>query len=103
MTGETKYYIVQRNGGPTIDLFQTGLVEVEGKPALGSGSISYYPTFWNTLTEENQKPPKALAKFYRHIVSRIKANSTKLVRGERVYCIGPGAQKLVEQGLELSA
>lgn len=71
---EGKYSVLQRSGGPTIDLSWSGVSEVGGKQFVGSGSISHYPTFWNPHTSENERAPEAQRDLYRKITKWIKAH-----------------------------
>lgn len=67
-----KYFAMSRSGGPTIDLSWSSVREDEGKRFVREGSVSYYPTFWNPVTEENERAPEAQRGVYQEIVKWIK-------------------------------
>ncbi len=51
-----KYFLMQRNGGPSIDLFCPRLEQMTGGPAsIAAGMLGYYSTFWNTATRETRQ------------------------------------------------
>ena len=69
-----KFFVMPRNGGPTIDLSWSGVRELKGKRFVREGSVSHYPTFWNPVTEENDRAPEAQRNAYKEIVKWIKAH-----------------------------
>lgn len=43
--GRTVYFIMQRNGGPTIDFLSCVEYKEKGKAYISTGSLSHYPTY----------------------------------------------------------
>jgi hypothetical protein len=94
----TDYYIVQRNGGPSLDLFCPGLISQTGKSILGQGFIGCYPTFWNPVSEHNEKSPSELLAFYHDAVRWIKRVSIRKTTKKRIFYVGQEAHNLIMRG-----
>lgn len=96
---EGKYSIRQRVGGPTIDLLTSVQYHKDGDEWVSGGGVSYYPTYENTVTGEMEKPPEALVKQYKQILSHLKKNC-KLIKGQsgRKYLIGPHTYQRLKEG-----
>ena len=86
--GEEVFYVVQRTGGPTVDLLGPYEFEEDGIPRVAGGFISYYPTFWNPLTQSNEPAPVEQKVFYRTLVKHIKMMATRIKAGKRAYWVG---------------
>jgi hypothetical protein len=100
--GKEIFYIIPRNGGPTIDFFNTGAYIENGNMFIATGPIGFYTTYWNTTLQKNEKPPEAMKEFYKAIVSHIKKNSVKEKHGNRIYWIGKNAKQLLNAGAKLN-
>ncbi len=99
--GKRFYFVMQRNGGPAIHLFCSQEFRERGVAFLGLGSLSYFPTFWNTITSSNERVPESLKLFYAKLLRRIKSLSKKTTVSGRVYHVGEQAQRLQEKGIRL--
>ena len=97
--GRKFYYIMPRNGGPTIDLNWS----VNGARLIRKGSLSHYPSYWNTLKKANMKPPEPLIQAYRKLASFIKTKSQKIVapKSKRTFYLGTDAKRLRDGGVSL--
>jgi hypothetical protein len=98
---ETRYFIMPRNGGPSIDVYCAGEVESAGQPFIGSGMLGHYPTFWNQEVEENQPAPQALVEFYRSTVKWLRGYARRIKIAGRNYYLGPDAARLLAAGHQL--
>jgi len=98
---EIFYSIRQRYGGPTIDFFCCGEFQKSGEVYIGTASLSHYPTYRNTITGEDEKPPESLRQIYALFVKHLKRNSFRIKPGIRVYWIGKHARELLRQGAKL--
>jgi hypothetical protein len=76
--GISYYYIMPRNGGPAIDILRSNVSKHLGIYRVGIGFLSYYPTYWDTVTEENRKPPIELINFYKNISNFIKQKTNRI-------------------------
>lgn len=95
------FFIVQRSGGPTIDFsFRTEFRE-SGRLFIGPSSLGHHPTYWNTTTCRNEKPPDSLVTFYKSLVKEIKKGAKRIRPGVSAYWVGRHAQELVRQGAKL--
>lgn len=92
--GKRFYYIMPRNGGPTIHVYWAGADEHR----IRRGFLSHYPTYWNTTEEANLKAPKTLSQEYRKFAAFIKKNSEKLSRPKRSVYLGSDARHLRDLG-----
>ena len=100
---EGKYFIMQREGGPTIHLMWSGVQEFEGIRFVSFGDISYYGTFWNPQTEQFEKAPKAQRDAYRELTQYIKAHSVESENppNYRPVRIGKEAARQWADGLQI--
>ncbi len=97
-----KYYISQRNGGPTIDFYSTSEITKNDMKSIGPGSLSYYSTFWNTKTMQNEKAPSILKTFYHDMSKFIKSISYNLKLVNRNYWISKNVIEKIKDGYMLS-
>ena len=74
---EGKYFIMQREGGPAIHLFWSGVQEYEGVRFVRGGDISHYASYWNPQTDQFEKAPQAQRDAYRELTQYIKAHSVE--------------------------
>lgn len=101
-----KHVIVQRHGGPALTFSVYNAREECGQRILGSGHISYYATYKNTLTGEHEKISPALRSHYRNIVKYIRAcgrvfEDRCMDGGVRQYWILPHALEAIRNGARL--
>ena len=106
-TGELEergqYYIQQRYGGPYIMLLSHLPYEEFGAVMLPGGSISYYSTYYNSVTGDLVRPSPDFKKLYRSIDAEIKRSAkcskASCIDGRtRDYWLTPKAQIAVEAG-----
>jgi hypothetical protein len=102
-SGESfSFFIMQRNGGPTIDFYSPGEVQKGGSVAIGPGFVGYHGTFWNTRTQQNERSPKTQIAFYRKLTNWIKTRRGERAVGKhRTWFIGPHALEAEKRGLQL--
>ena len=100
-SGRSFYYIMQRDGGPTLDVSLGGEFLKEGPELIGPGSLSHYPTYWHYVDNCNKPAPKPLVTLYRQLTYRIRKTFTRYKTSIRTYWIGPGAVARVRRGTRL--
>lgn len=90
------HFIVQKEGGPTIDLFWHSPREVDGVLAVPHGFISYHDCFWNPMSGCMEPVAEELIKTYREIRSHLVRGGKKIIRAHRqliatknVLALGP--------------
>lgn len=79
-TGQTKYYIIPRYGGPSIDICYF--------PLVNKGMISHYPYyFYETNDYYKVPPPEAMLQLYKDICKFIR-KTTVVIKyyNRRYYC-----------------
>lgn len=96
--GRDTWYIVQRNGGPSIDLFLTASSSENSGKRVIPGFVAYHKTFWNADASENQEPPLSLIRFYSEIKSAIQAKAIRRVIGKRAFWVGREMVSLLNSG-----
>ena len=95
------YYISQRSGGPTIQFLGGGLFEKNGQKFIRSGSIAYYPTYWNTTTLQKEKPPSGLPSVYNVLRRGIKRDAIRIKPGLSEFWLCAHARKELLDGANL--
>jgi hypothetical protein len=96
-----KFYIVQKNGGPAITLLCLPPLEQEGQRLLPPGMVSYYSTYLNPDTGQNQTAPAELVAFFGDLCREIKANGQAVKMGPRTLWLGRHAEAQMAKGLRL--
>jgi hypothetical protein len=96
--GARFFFVMQRNGRPTINYLSTSQFMKDGKLNLNPGFLSYYPTFWNTIVGENQKSPSSLPVLFRRLSANLRARSKSIRFGKRTYMVGKKTIEQVEAG-----
>jgi hypothetical protein len=100
--GHRVYFIQQKVGGPTLDIFAPFPFRSEsGRESLPHGFIDYHPSFWNSLANRNEKPPDALKATYRRIVKQLRSNADQKQGKNRTYIVATGAKELLRSGVLL--
>jgi hypothetical protein len=99
---EGKYFIKQRDGGPTIDFFCPLPFEKDGTTYIPSGMLGYYPTFWNTLTNRNEKTPAELKRLFSALSRELRDGAVRIDTGKRRYWVTPGVVHLRATGVKLA-
>jgi hypothetical protein len=95
------WYIMQRNGGPTIDIFCPGQKESGDRRIIGQGYVGYYPTFWNPRTGRNETASPALKAYYALLTKHIRTHAARVALPKRTFWIGLDALRLARLGWSL--
>jgi hypothetical protein len=101
-----KYALLDREGGPVLDLCCGNAYEKNGFRWLPTCSLSYHPTYVNSDTGQFEKTPKKLRSKYRDIANYIKQHGTMIEQkciggGTRSYWIMEHARNALRQGSKL--
>jgi hypothetical protein len=99
--GRRFHYISQRSGGPTIQFLAGGSFEAQGQEFIRSGAIGYYPTYWNTLESEMQKPSARLVSTYKSLALQIRQIATRIKLGRSIFWVGDDARRAALTGAKL--
>jgi hypothetical protein len=97
-SGQTNYFIVQKSGGPTIDIFFNGEIHKDGHRFVGSGFIGYHNKYWSATRTAYRPQPDGLKSFSRSLVKEVKKRGTKTKGQKFVYWAGQHAQQELESG-----
>lgn len=81
--GRKVFYVCQKEGGPTLDIFYPQPREVHGSLAIPAGFISYHEEFWNPSAQRMEPAPKQLIKAYRDVRMHIMSGAREIVRTRR--------------------
>lgn len=95
------YYIFPRSGGPLLVLFWGKHESRKGGEVLGATTLSYYPWYEDSITNERVKPSPELIRAYNDVASRIRDTSRRVKPGVRVYWLTPAVEQLVRRGAVL--
>lgn len=97
-SGQTGYFIAQKSGGPTIDIFLNGEFRKGCHRYVGSGFIGYHSKYWSSAYGDYRPQPENLKCFYRSLVKQTKNGGSKR-KGQRfVYRAGQRADEELESG-----
>jgi hypothetical protein len=100
--GEPFWHILPRWGGAHLNVYCPRQVTTNEKRSLGSGSVSYYRSFWNLKRKGEEEPaPKELISFYREITGWIRQKATRVKTEVRTYFVAPEAARLRADGWKL--
>ena len=92
------FYVSQKEGGPTLDIFYVPPRSIKDELAVGAGFISYHNRFWNPATQKMELAPSPLISAYRTAVSRLKRHGRTVVRRHRKVFV---TQNTLSSGLKL--
>lgn len=92
------YFIMPRNGGPAIEYSCGAVFFKDGIQHIAQSFLAHYSTYWNTLSNKNEKSPEELKLFYSKVARHVKAVSTKIRTKNRIYWIGTEAERLRRKG-----
>jgi hypothetical protein len=96
---EGKYFIMQRNGGPYLDiLFPIFSRAADGQHQFAAGFIGYYKTYWDPGTSTNLPIPKELLDRYRYFCKEIRSRTSRFKIGRRTYHFSTGILHQVRSG-----
>lgn len=99
--GVQKYFLSQKNGGPTIDMFCPRIFTKNGIEFIPAGSIGHHSSYWNTKHQRMARPPEALRAVYRKLTKAIKERSTVVKSKHRAFLVGQGAIAHLAKGSKL--
>ena len=100
--GEPFWHILPRWGGAHLNVYCPRQVTRNEKRFLGSGSVSYYRSFWNLKRKgEEETAPGELINFYKEIASWIRRKATRVKSETRTYFVTPEAARLRADGWNL--
>src|SRR5262245_25592270 len=83
------FYIMQRTGGPTIDILFCTVSDRVGVPQIAPGMIGYHKTYWDERRGEDVSAPKAMVDEYNLLKREIKRGSFRLKEKQRTYFVSP--------------
>jgi hypothetical protein len=99
--GRTVYYISQREGGPTVD-FLGGWIFTRGPERfIRPGSLSHYPTFFDTHERRFQKMPKEIVSFFSQLATHLKKSYRRIKPKKVTFWVSSNALSEVERGAKL--
>lgn len=93
-----RYYVVQRSGGPTIDLFLPKIIQDEGNQFLSSGFIAIFP-YIHSINNDKIKASPELKDFYAKIEAYVKKGACKLKTKHRTYYTSKSALDEIKAGI----
>lgn len=92
------FYIEQRTGGPTLDLYWGRQFERDGLMHLSATELSYYSWHQSSSSGKRETPSKALRDLYSEFARTVRASRRKIKPGKREFWISPNVEKLVRAG-----
>jgi hypothetical protein len=96
------FYVSQREGGPTLDIFYLGPRLVDGTVAIPVGFVSYHSRFWNPITHEMESAPRTLIDAYNAMIApstrcwHYCSKASKAHRNEEYIVVGLKAHRSQE-------
>jgi len=96
--GQRVFFVMQRNGGPSIDFMSSVEFIEEGRTKINPGSLAHHKTFWNPKTRRNEETPGVLLKLYRELSAVVKKVATRHKVGVRTYWIGNAVHDRIKSG-----
>ena len=96
-----QFFIMQRNGCPTIDLLFPTRSRGDGGERIASGFLAYHKTYWDLEAEENLPVPEPLLAVYKSLSRAIRARTRKISGKARTYYLSQELESEVEAGLTL--
>jgi hypothetical protein len=96
-----QWFILQRNGGPLIQLFFPTFSRTEVGDQIAAGFLGYHKTYWDLQVQENRATPTSLIGAYRHLAKKIRAKAMHISGKARTYFLFPSVEARVKQGLKL--
>lgn len=97
------YYIQQKSGGPTIDLFAPFEYKSESGVYLPHGFLSFHSKYWNQATKENEPAPSELKSFFRELKKDVFTEADLVTGKNRKYMVACGAKKRLTETVKLGA
>jgi hypothetical protein len=97
--GRSFFFIRQKVGGPTLDLFAPPThTAPDGKKVIPHGFIGYHSTYWNPLTNQSEKPPLLLRDTYKQVTKSLCVGADRKTGMQRTYFVAKGAKQLIQSG-----
>jgi len=104
--GTGEYVIAQKYGGPYIFFLNYSPIKKDDKFEIPGGMISYYPTYYDSLTGNPEKPSGEFKRLFKSLNDEIKRNA-KLIQekcfdgGMRNYWVTENTEESIRNGAEL--
>jgi hypothetical protein len=92
------FYINQRVGGPTLELYWGRRFRSDGRPHLSATWLFYYSWYQNSVSGAREKPSKTLRNLYVQFAKAVRASRRKIKPGVREFWISPAVEDLVRSG-----
>jgi hypothetical protein len=92
------FYIEQRTGGPTLDLYWGRQFERDGCPHLSATELSYDSWYESSITGAREKPSKAFRNLYGAAARTVRVSRRRIKPGVREFWISPALGELVRSG-----
>jgi hypothetical protein len=99
--GKRMFFIRQRSGGPTLDIFAPYETKIDGVLTQPHGFVGIHKLFWNPSTHRNERVPENLLKTYKKVIASLKNESTKVERNQRSYFVTKHAKARMGEGVHL--
>jgi len=97
----SKYYIVQREGGPSIDWLCL-LPYTEGNVTiLGASMLAYYDNYWSVKQSRMVTVPQKLKALFRHLISELRSHGEIRKAKAKSYIVCKHAMAEISQGTRL--
>lgn len=96
--GNLIYYVMQRNGGPSIEFLSTVECIENSTTKVNPGFVAHHPTFWNPNTRQNEKPSAALIRLFGEIRSFLRSRAKAEKLGKRSYLVGGEMMAALKNG-----
>jgi len=100
--GTKRFFINQKSGGPTLDLFLPPRFAENGVPHLSSGFVGYHAKYWNTVTKTMEASPGSLKTLFAEISREMRKRGELKQATRRTYIVGPHTLNAARAGLVLT-
>lgn len=96
-----RFYIAQRYGGPALRYVLYPERTDVSPPALGSGSVDYYPHYYSSRSDSRLMPPEHMIKFFKQTRDEIKSNSACIKADRDAVWVNRQTLEDVENGSKM--
>lgn len=86
-----RYFIHQKTGGPTIDVFAPNFYAPDERRYIPMGYIGYHSRYWSTKQKELLAPNSFLKNTYTEISSYVRRSGQPISIGKKKCIMMPGA------------
>lgn len=88
----TVFFILQKNGGPSIDIFCPQPFIANGRLAVAHGFIGYHRCYWNPISGQMEPTPEALKDVYHALRSQLAQGGLKISGKNREIIVTKNTQ-----------